>query len=133
MRTVLDKRQQNENTHKAALPLPDMHDILWRTSKYKYRTLIDGKDTYKQIRVEPEDVHKTLFTTPNGTLVSHVMQQGDCNAGATYQLLMSYLLVGGIGKYRNVFLDDLIVYTNTVEEHMQRVREIFEILRREQL
>jgi hypothetical protein len=116
-----------------ASPLPDIQAILSRVSKYRYRSLIDGKDAYEQIRVEPSDVHKTLFTTPYGTMISKVMQQGDYHAGATYQSLMNFLFARGIGKYLDLFLDDITVYTNSVEEHIDRVREVFEILRREKL
>ncbi|KAG8725310.1 hypothetical protein FRC09_002672 [Ceratobasidium sp. 395] len=60
-----------------ALPLPNIQDILWKVSKYPYRSLIDGKEAYEQIGVGPEDVPKTLFTTPSGTMTSEVMQIGD--------------------------------------------------------
>ncbi|KAG8722445.1 hypothetical protein FRC09_006267 [Ceratobasidium sp. 395] len=73
------------------LPLPDIQEILWKVSKYPYRSLIDGKDTYEQIHVEPDNVLKTLFTTPSGTMTSKVMQIGDCNATAAYQSLMNHL------------------------------------------
>src|SRR5205085_2279147 len=131
LRTVLDKQAQNNNTHKIASPLPDIQDILWRVQKYKYRTLIDGKDAYKQIRDEKEDIPKTLFVTPDGTMVSEVMQQGDTNASATYLLLMNVLLEKGCGKYWDMFLNDIIVYMDTVEEHVQCVKELFKILRQE--
>ena len=88
LRTVFDKREQNQNTYKLASPLPDIEEILREVSKHKYRSLIDGKDAYEQIRVIPEHVPWTLFTTPDGTMESLVMQQGDSNAGATYQTLM---------------------------------------------
>ncbi|QRV92250.1 Transposon Ty3-I Gag-Pol polyprotein [Ceratobasidium sp. AG-Ba] len=131
LRTVLDKREQNANTYKASSPLPDIQEILWKVSQYQYRTLIDGKDAYEQIRVEPEDVPKTIFTTPSGTMVSEVMQIGDCNASATYQSLMNKLFAHGIGSYMHVFLDDIVIYTNTLEEHVRRVREVFDVLRKE--
>ena len=57
LRMVFDKREQNSNTHKLASPLPDIKEILHEVSKHKYRSLIDGKDTYEQIRVIPEHVH----------------------------------------------------------------------------
>ncbi|CUA78236.1 Transposon Ty3-I Gag-Pol polyprotein [Rhizoctonia solani] len=133
LRTVLDKRALNDNTHKLASPLPDQADILWRVQKHKYQSLIDGKDAYEQIRVEPEDVPNTLFITPDGTMVSEVMQIGDTNASATYQSLMNVLLEKGRGKYWDVFLDDIVVYTDTIEEHVQRMHELFNILRREKL
>ncbi|KAG9122923.1 hypothetical protein FRC07_000497, partial [Ceratobasidium sp. 392] len=91
VRTVLDKREINANTHKLASPLPDIEEILAEVARHPYRSLINGKDAYKQIRVVPEDVEKTLFMTPNGTMVSKIMQQGDCNAGATYQALMNHI------------------------------------------
>ncbi|QRV79630.1 Transposon Ty3-I Gag-Pol polyprotein [Ceratobasidium sp. AG-Ba] len=131
LRTVLDKREQNANTYKVASPLPDIQEILWKVSQYKYRTLIDGKDAYEQIRVEPEDVEKTLFSTPSGTMISRVMQIGDTNATATYQSLMNHLFKHAIGVYMHVFLDDIVIFTNGLEEHVQRVREVFEVLRRE--
>ncbi|QRW23678.1 Pol polyprotein/retrotransposon [Rhizoctonia solani] len=133
LRTVLDKQALNDNTHKLASPLPDQADILWRVQKHKYRSLIDGKDAYKQIRVEPKDVPHTLFVTPNGTMVSEVMQQGNTNASATYQSLMNILLEKGRGKYWDVFLDNIVVYTNSIEEHISRMNELFEILRRKKL
>ncbi|QRW24058.1 Transposon Ty3-G Gag-Pol polyprotein [Rhizoctonia solani] len=133
LRTVLDKQALNDNTHKLASPLPDQADILWRVQKHKYRSLIDGKDAYEQIRVEPEDVPHTLFVTPNGTMVSKVMQQGDTNASATYQSLMNILLEKGQGKYWDVFLDNIVVYTNSIEEHISRMNKLFEILRRKKL
>ncbi|KAG8720806.1 hypothetical protein FRC09_008934 [Ceratobasidium sp. 395] len=133
LRTVLDKREQNANTYKMSSPLPDIQEILWKVSKYPYRSLIDGKDAYKQIRVEPEDVPKTLFTTPSGTMTSKVMQIGDCNATATYQSLMNHIFAHAIGVYMHVFLDDIVVYTNTLEEHIQRVKEVFEVLRKQKV
>ena len=70
LRTVFDKREQNANTYKLASPLPDIEEILREVSKHKYRSLIDGKDAYEQIRVIPEHVGRTLFTTPDGTMES---------------------------------------------------------------
>ena len=85
LQTVIDTREQNKNTQKLASPLPDIETILHNVVGHPYRTLLDGKDAYEAVRVTPGDVPKTLFTTPDGTMVSHVMQIGDCNAGATYQ------------------------------------------------
>ncbi|QRW02440.1 Pol polyprotein/retrotransposon [Ceratobasidium sp. AG-Ba] len=133
LRTVLDKREINSNTYKLASPLPDINDILVEVSKYPYRSLIDGKDAYEQIRVIPEHVHRTLFMTPKGTMVSHVMQQGDCNAGATYQALMNHIFAEFIGKFMFVYLDDIIIFSNSAEEHEKHVKLVFDVLRKEKL
>jgi hypothetical protein len=91
LRMVFDKREQNENTYKLVSLLPNIEEILHEVSKHKHQSLIDGKDAYEQIQVIPEHVPRTLFTTPDGTMESLVMQQGDSNAGATYQTLMNHL------------------------------------------
>jgi hypothetical protein len=131
LRTVLDKREQNANTKKLASPLPNIEDILATVSCYKYKTLLDGKDEYEQIHVDEKDVHKTLFHTPMGTMVSLVMQQGDCNAGATYQGLMNHLFAEHIGIFMFVYLDDIIIFSNSIEEHVSHIRMIFKILEQE--
>ncbi|KAG8699915.1 hypothetical protein FRC08_005038 [Ceratobasidium sp. 394] len=133
VRTVLDKREINANTHKLASPLPDINEILMEVSRHPYRSLIDGKDAYEQIRVIPEHVPRTLFMTPKGTMVSQVMQQGDCNAGATYQALMNHIFAEYIGKFMYVYLDDIIIFSDTAEEHEKHVKMVFDVLRKEKL
>jgi hypothetical protein len=133
LRTVFDKREQNLNTHKLASPLPDIEEILREVSKHKYRSLIDGKDAYEQIRVIPEHVHRTIFTTPDGTMESLVMQQGDCNAGATYQTLMNHVFAPYLGVFVYVYLDDIIIFSDSIKEHVDHVRTVFDILRKEKL
>jgi hypothetical protein len=121
LRMVFDKREQNTNTVKMASPLPDIKEILREVSRHRYRSLIDGKDAYEQIRVEPSDVPKTIFTTPDGTMISLVMQQGDCNAGATYQTLMNHIFGSYIGVFVYVYLDDIIIFSDTIEEHVKHL------------
>ena len=133
LRTVLDAREQNLNTKKMASPLPDQQEILSNVCRHRYRTMIDGKDAYESIRIAPEDVDKTLFNTPDGTMVSHVMQQGDCNAPATYQTLMNHVLSDYIGKFVEAYLDDIIVYSDTLEEHIEHVRLVLDRLRKNRL
>jgi hypothetical protein len=128
--TILDKREQNTNTKKLASPLPNIEDILATVSHYKYRSLLDRKDAYEQIRVDGKDVHKMLFHTPMGTMVSLVMQQGDCNAGATYQGLMNHLFTENIRVFMFVYLDNIIIFSNTIEEHVKHIRVIFKVLER---
>jgi transposase InsO family protein len=133
LRTVFDKREQNQNTYKLASPLPDIEEILREVSKHQFRSLIDGKDAYEQIRVIPDHVPRTLFTTPDGTMESLVMQQGDCNAGATYQTLMNHIFASYIGVFMFVYLDDIIIFSDTIEDHMIHVKIVFDILRKERL
>ena len=113
--------------------MPDIEEILREVSKHRFQSLIDGKDAYEQIRVVPEHVSRTLFTTPDGTMESLVMQQGDCNAGATYQTLMNHVFAPYIGVFMFVYLDDIIIFSDSIEEHLKHIRIIFDVLRREKL
>ena len=70
---------------------------------------------------------------PNGNMVSLVMQMDDCNALATYQALMTYLFSSYIGRFMDVYLDDIIVYSDTLKEHMVHVKNILLILESEKL
>jgi hypothetical protein len=133
LRTVVDLRARNTNTHKMSAPLPDIEGILRRASRARYRSLIDGQDAYEQIRIIPEHVERSAVTTPDGNMVSLVIQQGDCNAPATYQALMNHIFGPYIGKFVDVYLDDIIVYSNTLAEHVEHVKIVVDILRRERL
>lgn len=91
LRTVIDARQRNDNTIKDMTPLPDQETIQEDVARAKYRSKIDLADAYKQIRVESKDILKAAFATIYRTYVSNIMQQGDCNAPATFQRLMTYI------------------------------------------
>jgi hypothetical protein len=80
LRTVIDLREWNKNTHKMSAPLPDIDGILRRVSKGRYRSIIDGQDAYEQIRIVPEHIERSAVTTPDGNMMSTVIQIGDCNA-----------------------------------------------------
>ncbi|TFY69679.1 hypothetical protein EVJ58_g270 [Rhodofomes roseus] len=131
LRTVIDLRQRNKNTKKLPSPLPDMEGILRRVSRRPYRSMIDGKDAYEQIRVAPDHVDRTAMATPDGSMVSLVLQQGDCNAVATYQSLMNHIFGSYIGDFMDVYLDDIIIYSNTVEDHLRHVQLVIDALRAE--
>ncbi|KAJ3012996.1 hypothetical protein NUW54_g1720 [Trametes sanguinea] len=133
LRVVCDLRERNANTRKVTSPLPDMEGILRRIARRPFRSLIDGKDAYEQIRVEPEHVERTAMTTPDGNMVSLVLQQGDCNAVATYQSLMNHIFGPHIGVFMDVYLDDIAIYSDTMEDHVRHVRLVIDILKREQL
>ena len=130
LRTVIDARQRNDNTIKDVTPMPDQEVIREDVARAKIRSKIDLSDAYEQVRVQAADVHKTAFATISGTYVSHVMQQGDCNAPATFQRLMTSIFRDLIGRSLHVYLDDLFVYSNSIEEHEQHLQQVFERLQK---
>jgi len=113
--------------------MPDMEGILRRVARKPYRSTIDGQDAYEQIRVITEHIPRTAITTPDRNMVSLVVQQGDCNAPATYQALMNHIFGMYIGIFMDVYLDDIIIYSDTLEEHVEHVTIILNILKREKL
>jgi hypothetical protein len=133
LRTVVDLRARNANTVKMSSPLPDIDGVLQRVANAKYRSLLDLKNAYEQIRIIPEHVGRSAVTTPDGNMVSLVVQMGDCNAPATYQALMNHIFSSYIGRFLDVYLDDIIVYSDTFKDHMSHVRIVVDILRREKL
>jgi len=79
----------NNNMVKDVTPLPDQDIIHLDIARVKIHSKIDLSDTYKQIDVLPEDMHKTMFATIYGTFMSNIMQQGNCNAPSTFQYTMN--------------------------------------------
>ncbi len=133
LRTVFDCRQRNDNTIHDVSPFPDQEQIRMDVARAKYRSKIDLSDAYEQVRIVPEDVWKTAFSTVYGTMLSQVMQQGDCNAPSTFQRLMTHIFREHIGKFLHVYLDDIFVFSDTIEEHQEHLRAVFECLRKAEL
>ncbi|GLB42649.1 putative DNA RNA polymerase [Lyophyllum shimeji] len=133
LRTPLDARQRNDNTIKDVTPLPDQEVIREDVARAKVRSKIDLTDAYEQVRIRNEDVGKTAFATIAGTYVSNIMQIGDCNAPATFQRLMTSIFRDVIGKFMHVYLDDIFIYSESIEEHESHLRIVFERLREQSL
>lgn len=133
LRTAVDLRERNKNTYKLSSPLPDIEGILRRCARAKYKSILDGQDAYEQIRIIPEHVARSTVTTPDGNMVSEVIQIGDCNAPATYQALMNYTFSAYIGRFLDVYLDDIVIYSDTLEDHIIHVKLVIDIMRRERL
>jgi len=95
--------------------------------------ILDGQDAYKQICIIPEHGDRMTVTTPDGNMVSNVIQIGDCNAPATYQALMNYIFSLYISQFMEVYLDDIVIYSETLEEHIEHVKLVLDMLHREKL
>jgi hypothetical protein len=133
LRTVIDTREHNANTVIDSMPLPNQDLIREAVASHKYVSVIDISDAYEQLRIVPEDVPKTLFSSPLGTFVSNILQQGDCNGPLSWQRLMTYVFHERIGVEIWVYLDDIYVFTNTIEEHENALEYVLKCLTDEQL
>src|SRR6266567_849851 len=133
LRTPVDLRPRNANTIKMASPLPEINGIMRRVASHHYVSILDQKDAYEQMRIDPKDIWKSAFSMPNGNMVSNVIQLGDCNVLATYQALMNHIFLPYIGVFMDTYLDDLIIYSDSIEEHIEHVKIVLDILKKEKL
>jgi RNase H-like domain found in reverse transcriptase/Reverse transcriptase (RNA-dependent DNA polymerase)/Integrase zinc binding domain/Chromo (CHRromatin Organisation MOdifier) domain/Retrotransposon gag protein/Integrase core domain len=132
-RVVADYRAVNENTIKDHTPLPRADEILEPMIKAKVRGKIDIVSAYSRMFVNEADIHKTAIKTPWGLYEWVVMPQGLCNGPASFQRFMNEILREYIGKFCQVFIDDIAIYSNSVEEHKRHVALILQTLRNHQL
>jgi hypothetical protein len=132
-RAVFDYRALNALTVKNRYPLPRIDDLLDQLCGAKFFSKLDLQSGYHQIRVKPDDVPKTAFRTKYGHYEWLVMPFGLTNAPATFQALMNAVLRPYLDKFVVVYLDDILVYSATEEEHKQHLALVLQTLREHQL
>ena len=132
-RWVCDYRQLNENTIPDNFSLPRVDDILADCAKGKIWATIDMTDSFFQTRMHPDDIHKTAVTTPFGNYEWCVMPMGFRNSPAIQQRRVTNALRQYIGKICHVYLDDIIVWSDSLDEHIKNVRTIMDALRKAKL
>jgi len=128
-RVVHDDRALNDNTVKDHTPLPRQDQIICRMARAKIRGILDCLNSYYQMDMHPDSVHLTAFKTPFGMFEWLVMPQGLCNACATWQRFMNWVLRKYVGRICYVYIDDIGIFSNSVEEHHRNVRLVLEALR----
>ncbi|GBG88131.1 hypothetical protein CBR_g46620 [Chara braunii] len=129
LRLCIDYRGMNEITVKNVEPLPRIDDLLDRVQGCKYFSKIDLKFGYHQIEVHPNDQYKTTFQTRYGHYEFIVMPFGLTNAPATFQQCMSDLFRPWLDSFVVVYLDDILVFSRTLQEHQGHLRQVLEKLR----
>ena len=128
-RWVCDYRQLNANTVPDNFSLPRIDDILADCAKGKIWATIDMTDSFFQTRMHPDDIHKTAVTTPFGNYEWCVMPMGFRNSPAIHQRRVTNALRQYIGKICHVYLDDIVVWSDSIEDHIKNVHKILEALR----
>jgi len=133
MRMCIDYRALNRITVKNSYPLPRVDELFDRLQGARYFSKIDLRSGYHQIRIAPEDVPKTAFRTRYGHYEFLVLPFGLTNAPATFMHLMHQALRPFLDECALVFLDDILIYSRTLEEHEQHVRRVLDALREQKL
>lgn len=129
LRFCVDYRRLNAVTKKDVYPLPRVEDLLSSLGGAKYFTSLDLASGYWQVELDDDARQKSAFTTYNGLYEFVRMPFGLCNAPATFQRLMQKVLVGLEWKSCFVYLDDILIASSSLGEHLQHLREVFARLR----
>ena len=127
-RLCIDYRQLNSITTIDSYPLPRIQETLDAFHGAKWFTTLDLASGYWQILIAMMDIQKTGFITQRGFYEFVRMPFGLTNAPATFQRLMDKILEAEIGKFVQVYLDDIIIYSETWEEHLEHIKQVFQRL-----
>jgi hypothetical protein len=133
LRMCIDYRALNKITVKNHYPLPLIDQIFDALKNAKYFTKIDLTSGYHQIRIKPEDIPKTAFMTPFGLYEFLVMAFGLTNAPATFQDLMQTVFKDQLYIFVLVYIDDILIFSGTEEEHLKHLEQVLKILREHKL
>lgn len=133
LRGVVDYRGLNRITKRNNAPLPRCDEMFDRLGKARFFSKLDLKTGFHQIRLRPSDIEKTAFNSKYGQFEYLVMPMGLCNAPATFQSLMNRVFHDYIDRFLVVYIDDILIFSNTREEHLEHIRVVLERLRKHRL
>jgi transposase InsO family protein len=133
MRMCIDYRDLNRITVKNRYPLPRFDELFDRLKGAKYFSKIDLRSGYHQVRIHPDDIHKTAFRSRYGHYEFLVLPFGLTNAPATFMHLMQSIFGPHLDSFVIVFLDDILIFSKSLNEHKQHVKQVLELLRENKL
>ncbi|KAL7289564.1 hypothetical protein TKK_0016535 [Trichogramma kaykai] len=120
-RLVIDFRAFNEKTIASAYPLPQIMEILDQLGKSKYFPTLDLQSGFYQVPIDSADAYKTAFSTPFHHLQFRRMALGLKGSPGTFQALMDKVLSGLQGIELFIYMDDIVVYVNSIQEHKEKM------------
>lgn len=128
-RLVIDYRKLNEKTIEDKYPLPRIDEILDNLGRCTYFTTLDLAQGFHQIEMSPESVEKTAFSVNNGHYEYVRMPFGLRNAPSTFQRVMDNILKEHLYQCCFVYMDDIVIFSRSLHDHMVHLRKIFNKLR----
>ena len=133
LRLCIDYRQLNRVTIRNQYPLPRIDELFDQLQGSRVYSKIELRSGYHQLRVQESDVPKTAFRTRYGHYEFLVMPFGLTNSPAAFMDLMNMVFSPYLDKFVIVFIDDILVYSGSPEEHAEHLRTVLQILRERQL
>jgi hypothetical protein len=133
MRLCIDYRELNKVTIKNRYPLPRIDDLFDQLQGSQVFSKIDLRSGYHQLKIQEKDVQKTAFRTRYGHYEFLVMPFGLTNAPAAFMDMMNRIFREHVDRCVVVFIDDILIYSKSQEEHVEHLRIVLSILRKHQL
>lgn len=127
-RIVVDYRKLNEISVSDKFPIPNIDEILDKLGRANYFSTLDLAKGFHQIEIDPSSIAKTAFSTNLGHYEFTRMPFGLKNAPATFQRLMNEIFGEYIGKFCMVYLDDIIIFSTSLEEHTLHLKKVLKKL-----
>lgn len=128
-RIVVDYRKINEKTIDDRYPMPNITEILDKLGRCQYFTTLDLASGFHQIEMDPDSIDKTAFNVENGHYEYLRMPFGLKNAPATFQRVVDRVLKNEIGKICLIYMDDIIIFSTSLQEHINSIKIVFNRLR----
>jgi RNase H-like domain found in reverse transcriptase/Reverse transcriptase (RNA-dependent DNA polymerase)/Integrase zinc binding domain/Chromo (CHRromatin Organisation MOdifier) domain/Aspartyl protease len=129
LRMCVDYRRLNKQTIKQRHPIPRIDHLLDQFGNAKVFSLLDLKAGYAQIRLHPKDIPRSAFTTPFGHFEYTVVPFGMANAPSAFSKIMQHVLRSVLGRCAEVYLDDVMVFSSTPEQHQKDLATVLQLLR----
>ena len=126
----IDFTDLNKSCPKDPFPLPHIDKLVDATAGHQLMSFMDAFSGYNQILMHPEDQEKTSFMTSRGIYCYKVMPFGLKNAGSTYQRLVNMMFADQIGRTMEVYIDDMLVKSLEVEDHISHLQQAFSTIRK---
>lgn len=127
-RMVVDFQKLNAHTVTDRYPIPDVNMTIQNLGKAKYFTTLDLESGFHQIKIKTDDKEKTAFAINGAKYQFKRMPFGLKNAPSIFQRCVDDILRDFVGKFVHVYIDDVLIYSSSEEEHIQHISQVFDVL-----